>query len=107
MIFKKGKKENRGNYRPVSLSSRTDKVTEKIILRGIEKHLNDNAVIGHSQHCFMRGKSCLSNLISFYDKVTHLVDQVKPVDVICLDFSKAFNTVSYRILLDKMPITAG
>ncbi|KAJ7415608.1 hypothetical protein WISP_77244 [Willisornis vidua] len=41
---------------------------EKIILGGIEKHLEDSAVIGHSQHSFMRWKSCLSNLISFYDK---------------------------------------
>ncbi|KAJ7405129.1 RNA-directed DNA polymerase from mobile element jockey-like protein [Pitangus sulphuratus] len=60
-----------------------------------------------SQHGFKRGKSCLSNLISFYDNVTHLADQGKPIDVICLDFSEAFNTVPHRILLDKMPSTAG
>ncbi|KAF4804844.1 RNA-directed DNA polymerase from mobile element jockey-like protein [Turdus rufiventris] len=75
---------------------------EKIILGGIEKHLKDNTVIGHSQHGFMRGKSYFSNLISFYDNAIHLVDQGKPVDVIFLDFSKAFDTVSPRILLDKM-----
>ncbi|KAJ7417533.1 hypothetical protein WISP_63915 [Willisornis vidua] len=54
LIFKKGKKEDAGNYRPVSLTSVPGKVMEKIILRGIEKHLNDNAVISHSQHSFMR-----------------------------------------------------
>lgn len=52
---------------------------EKIVLRFTEKHLKELAVIGHSQHKFMRGKPCLTNLSSFYDKVTHLVDQGKPV----------------------------
>lgn len=39
-----------------------DKVMEKVILGGIKKHLKDNTGIGHSQHDFMRVKSCLSNL---------------------------------------------
>ncbi|KAJ7415370.1 hypothetical protein WISP_78576 [Willisornis vidua] len=67
-IFKKGKKKDPRNYRPVSLTSVPGKVVEKFILEGIEKHLKDNAVSGHSQHNFMRGKSCLSNSISFYNK---------------------------------------
>ena len=86
-IFKKGKEEDHGNYRPVTLSSVSGKIMEKAILEVIEKHLRDNAVIGHSQHGFIRGKLCLTNLISFYDKVTNLVDQGKPVVVVVWDFS--------------------
>ncbi|KAJ7404352.1 hypothetical protein BTVI_72513 [Pitangus sulphuratus] len=103
-VFKKGKKDTRNN-RPVSLTSVTGEVMEKIILGGVEKHPKDKTVIGQSQHGFMRGKSCLSNLISFYDKVAYLLHQGKPVDIIFLDFNKAFITVSHRILLDKMSST--
>ncbi|KFW79960.1 hypothetical protein N305_08316, partial [Manacus vitellinus] len=44
-IFKKSKKEDPGNYRPVSLTSVPGKVMEKIILGSVEKHLKDNRVI--------------------------------------------------------------
>jgi len=71
----------------------------EIILGVTEKHLKENTVIGHSPHEFTRGMSCLIN--SFYDKVTHLPDHGEPVDVIFLNFSKAFNIVSNRILLSR------
>jgi len=61
-VFKKGKKEDPGNYRPVSLTSVPGKFIKKIILRVIEKHLGDNAVIGRSQHGFTGGKVLLNQL---------------------------------------------
>ncbi|RMC10975.1 hypothetical protein DUI87_12166 [Hirundo rustica rustica] len=66
--LRKGKKEDSGNYRPVTVTLVSNDITEKISLGGIEKYLEDTAVIGHSQHSFMRGKSCLLNLISFSDR---------------------------------------
>ncbi|GAB0182881.1 mitochondrial enolase superfamily member 1 [Grus japonensis] len=64
-IYKKGQKEDPGNYRPVSLTSVPGKVTEQIILSAIQ----DNQVIRPSQRGFMKGRFCLTNLISFYEKL--------------------------------------
>ncbi|GAB0182055.1 hypothetical protein GRJ2_000670800 [Grus japonensis] len=67
-IYKKGQKENPGNYRPVSLTLVLGKVMEQIILSAITWHIQDNQVIRPSQHGFMKGRSSLTDLISFYDK---------------------------------------
>jgi len=66
--------------------------------------VKDSQGIRPSQHGFMKGRSCLTNLISFYDQVTHPVDEGKAVDVIYQDFSKSFDTVSYSILLEKLAV---
>jgi len=57
--------------------------------------VKDNQGIRPSQHGFMKGRCCVTNLISFRDQVTCLVDEGKAVDVIYLDFSKAFDTVPH------------
>ena len=54
-IFRKGKKEDPGNYRPANLTSVPAKIVEKVMLGVTETHLSYNAVIGHSQHGFTRG----------------------------------------------------
>ena len=101
-ISKKGQKENPGTYKPVSLTSVLGKVMERYILSELTRQVRDNQGIRPSQHGFMKGRSCLNNLISFCDQVTHLVGEGKAVDVVCLDFSKAFDTVSHCTLLEKL-----
>lgn len=86
-IYKKGWKENPGNYRTLSPTLILGNVMEQIILNAIMQHIQDNHLITSSQLGFMKGRSCFTDLISFYDKVTHLVDKGKAVDVVYLNFS--------------------
>ena len=100
-IFKKGKKGDPGNYRPVSLTSVPCRVMESCMRDDVVDHLVRNALIKDSQHGFMRNKSCTTNLLEFLETVTAANDNGHAVDVVYLDFSKAFDKVPHRRLVEK------
>lgn len=101
-IFKKGRKCKAGNYRPVSLTSQLGKVMESIIRDAINDHLDRFNLIGSSQHGFVKGKSCLTNLLEYLEDMTKLLDEKKNVDVVYLDYAKAFDKVPHKRLGDKV-----
>ena len=59
-------------------------------------------MINESQHCFTKGKSCLTNLLSFYSKVYEAANNRDSYDILYLDFSKAFDKVPHQRLLRKV-----
>ncbi|KAM9591200.1 putative nicotine oxidoreductase isoform 2-T3 [Morphnus guianensis] len=64
--------------------------------------MKDKKITRSSQPGFTKGKSCLTNLITFYDEMPGLVDEGRAVDIVYLDFRKAFDPVSHKILIEKL-----
>ena len=75
---------------------------EAHIKKGVENHLQENDLIRDSQHGFMSGKSCATNLLHFLVVLTKAVDEGLSVDVVYLDFAKAFDKVPHSLLMHKL-----
>ena len=75
---------------------------ETIIKDLISIHLDKFKLINSTQHGFMKKKSSLTNLLMFFEFVCKAVDNGEPVDVIYLDFQKAFDKVPHSRLLLKV-----
>jgi len=101
-LYKKGSRHQASNYRPVSLTSVVGKMLEKIVKFRLMEHLDKHKLIRETQHGFQTGKSCLSNLLEFFEDATKELDENKPVDIVYLDFSKAFDKVSHVRLIKKL-----
>ena len=99
-LFKSGSKTDPLNYRPVSLTCILCKVYEKILRDEILFFVESK--ISPDQHGFVKGKSCLSNLLETMDSVMELMEEGIPVDILFFDFKKAFDRVPHNRLILKL-----
>ena len=101
-IYKGGDRSLAKNYRPVALTSHLIKIFEKCVRNEIVAYMEDHNLFSDNQHGFRKGRSCLSKLLAHYDWVLHNLAEGKNVDVVFLDFAKAFDKVDHGILLHKI-----
>ena len=101
-LFKKGKRDKAENYRPVSLTSIVGKLLESILKDRIVTHLEQHKLLRESQHGFTSGRSCLTNLLVFFEFITKELDKGNNVDLVYLDFCKAFDKVPHCRLGKKL-----
>lgn len=104
-VFKKGNKHSVHNYRPISLLPVVSKVMERCIFNHLYPFLESK--IHPLQHGFMKGKSCATQLLKVYHEIGLILDKGGQVDVIFLDFSKAFDCVPHNLLLFKLEYFYG
>ena len=90
------------NYRPVALTSLLVKIFEKVIRNQLVNFFDEHDLLNDSQHGFRRTRSCLSQLLAHFDHITRLLELGNCVDVVYLDFAKAFDKVDIGITLRKL-----
>ena len=101
-LFKKCSRNKSENYRPVSLTSVICKLLERLIKDHMVDFLDKHKLLNSSQHGFLKARSCLTNMLCFFEEITKWIDVGSPVDIIYLDFQKAFDKVPHQRLLLKL-----
>ena len=101
-LHKGGSKSDPANYRPVALTSHIIKIYEKTVRKRITRFMEECNSFNKNQHGFRAGRSCLTQLLAHYDNIISQLEEGHNVDVIYLDFAKAFDKVDFNILLHKL-----
>ena len=96
-VFKSGRKSSPSNYSTISLNITIIEVFEQVVA-----FLTSQDLLNRTQHGFKSGRSCLSTLLDVVDDLMHMLRSDTTVDMIYLDFSKAFDKVDHGILLHKL-----
>ena len=90
------------NYRPVSLTSITCKILESFITDAIRNYMEKNNLVSKCQHGFRQHRSCVTQLLEELNDLTTFIENQQDIDIIYLDFSKAFDSVPHQRLLNKL-----
>ena len=97
-----GKKSDPSSYRPISLTSNIIKIFERCLKEFLQSHLEYEGHIGDFQHGFHKGRSCLTQLLIYYDQLLNILEEGSNADSLLLDLSKAFDKVDIGILGHRM-----
>ena len=100
-VYKKGDRTSAANYRPVSITSHIIKIFERVLRKHLVHHMESNGFLSPHQHGFRKKRSCLTQLLDHIDNILKILNCGDEVDVIYLDYAKAFDKVDHNILLAK------
>lgn len=101
-VYKSGSKSDTGNYRPISVLPIFSKIIEKVIYNRLEVFLTSNKLLFEKQYGFRPGASTLSASIDLITYLKNNIDQKKVALGVFIDLRKAFDTISHKLLLQKL-----
>lgn len=102
VIYKKGSKNDFGNYRPISILPVFSKVFEKLILKRVESFLNKHSILSDNQYGFRKNRSTELALLHQKEYILRNFEHRNLVLGIFLDYSKAFDCINHSILFQKL-----
>ena len=101
-IFEKGSCTDPSTYRPISLTCICCKIFEYIIVSSISQHASNHNIIYNEQHGLRKNHSCETQLLEIVNDLSASLNSSNQIDLLLLDFSKAFDKVSHPHLLHKL-----
>ena len=102
-IYKgKGEKSDPAQYRPISLTSQIIKLLERILRSYLIQYLEANSAFPDSQHGFRPNRSTVTQLLEQYESILDALSTQSNIDIIMLDYAKAFDKINHTILLHKL-----
>jgi len=101
-VFKKGERDLRENYRPISLLSNLSKLFERAMHSRVYNFLESSGLIFDLQFGFRNKHSTSHALLSILDEIRQNLDSNSFSCGVFVDLEKAFDTVNHKILLKKL-----
>ena len=92
-LFKKGDREDPGNYRGITLLNVVGKLYSRVINNRLLKHLELNHMLHEGQGGFRLGRSCIDNIFSLNELIQGRIREGKSTLAFFLDVKKAYDTV--------------
>ena len=99
-IFKKGERSNVKDYRSIAIQMGFAKLFDMMVFDEIRPLINRQ--LTENQHGFRKKKSTTSKVVIYTSEITKALENGHEVHAIYTDFSKAFDKVSHRILVDRL-----
>ena len=101
-LHKKGSKTDANNYRGIFLSSNIGKLIEKLVNKRLVEFLETNDLVAKNQHGFTKGKSTTTATTELISGILSEITADNTVLVLFIDFTKAFDSCSHSLLLEKL-----